>query len=130
MPDKRISELTEITAPTHTDVLPIVNAATTKKVTIANLVGSFVAIDDTDSPYALGDSIAIILGDTSAGNITVNLPAAADSVGRRIWIKNLGVGTVTVDGNGAETIDDDLTQILAQYSTLQIISDGSEWWIL
>lgn len=38
MADQAISSLTAVTAPSSTDVVPIVNAGATKKVTIANLV--------------------------------------------------------------------------------------------
>lgn len=38
MADQKISALTEVTAPASTDVVPIVNSATTKKVQLVNLV--------------------------------------------------------------------------------------------
>lgn len=136
MPDKRISELTELATAESTDVLPIVNSGETKKITTANLLGSFapdfdyVAIDDTDSPYALAGHISIVLADTTGGDITVDLPAAAGSDKRIVWIKNIGSGTLTIDGSGAEEIDAETTQLLTQYSTAQLVCDGSEWWIL
>lgn len=44
MADQKISALTAVTAPVSTDVLPIVNSSTTKKVTIADLVKAAPAI--------------------------------------------------------------------------------------
>ena len=39
MPNQRISELTAVTSPVSGDVLPIVNAGSTKKIAVGNLVG-------------------------------------------------------------------------------------------
>ena len=37
MADQKISQLTEVTSPSATDVLPVVNASTTKKLQLANI---------------------------------------------------------------------------------------------
>jgi len=74
-----------------------------------------------------------------SGDITITLPTAAssfnsvDGIGRIYRIKKIDADadTVTVDGNGSETIDDGTTATLtAQYESITIQSDGSEWWIL
>lgn len=85
-----------------------------------------------DTPYAVGATDAVILVDTTGGAVTVNLPAAAVA-GRTLTIKKVSsdVNAVTLDGNGAETIDGQTTQLLtAQYMSLTIISDGVGWDIL
>lgn len=65
------------------------------------------------------------------GTFTVTLPAAANNTGRVYNVKNIGVGTVTVDGNGAETIDGAATYPLStQYQTVTIQCDGTAWFIL
>jgi hypothetical protein len=69
--------------------------------------------------------------DCTSGTFTVTLPASSGRTGRILIIKNSGAGTITVDGNGAETIDGAATYSLAvQYATVQIISDGTNWKII
>ena len=58
------------------------------------------SITNTASPYTAATS-AVILGNTSGGNITVNLPAAASNSGKSYYIKNTGTGTLTIDGSGS-----------------------------
>lgn len=136
MTDKKISELAVLTVPTLDDLLAIVNSGDTKQISVDNLLSSlrdqltYVEIDHTDSPYTVADNISVVLVDTSGGNVTVALPALAASNKNRIWIKNLGAGTVTVDGDGTEEIDGDETKVLAQFSTLQVLAASTGWWIL
>jgi hypothetical protein len=75
----------------------------------------------------------VLVDDDEAGvAVTVLLPAAADSNNRELRVKKLGsTAAVTVDGNGAETIDDATTQSIAsQYDAMHIQCDGTGWWIL
>ena len=61
--------------------------------------------------------------------MTANLPAATGS-GRILYIKNIGLGNVTVDGNGSDTIDGEFTQILYQYEAIPIQDIASGIWIV
>jgi len=76
----------------------------------------------------------IILADDDAvgGAITINLTAAASSNGLRHKIKKLGTsGIITIDANGSETIDGALTAVLTtQYEAVEIVCNGTEWFIL
>lgn len=69
----------------------------------------------------------------NAGGMTVTLPPAAacfsDSCGMRFLIVNVGAaGTVTVDGDGAETINGNANVSLAsQYASVLVQSTGSAW---
>lgn len=79
------------------------------------------AIDDT------------IIGDATGGAFTVTLPAASTVTGKIYNIKKIDVSAnaITIDGDGAETIDDSATQALSsQYDSLTIQSDGTEYWII
>lgn len=81
----------------------------------------------------LTTSQTVVLCDATSGAITATLPAAAGNTGKRYFIKKTdsSANAVTVDGNGAETIDDTATQVLAsQYDSIEIVSDGTEWWII
>jgi hypothetical protein len=67
----------------------------------------------------------------ATGTFTVNLPAVASSKGLTVTIKNIGVGVITIDGNGAETIDGAATIISAvQYESYMLTCNGSAWFVL
>ena len=70
---------------------------------------------------------------TPTADINVNLPSAVTvGEGYKYNIKNLASGfSLTVDANGTQTIDASLTFVLSsQYSSVTIISDGSNWFII
>jgi len=81
-----------------------------------------------DSPVsaAIND---VVLADTTAGNIIINLPAATSNAVIRIK-KLVAANTITIDGNGTETIDGNLTHSLTvQSGTVTLFCDGSNWFI-
>jgi len=63
---------------------------------------------------------------------TVNLPAASTVTGQLFVVKhvNASVNTVTLDANGSETIDGNLTLVLTAYNAATVQSTGSAWVIL
>jgi hypothetical protein len=71
---------------------------------------------------------------TSGGvNRTVLLPTASDNAGRVVTIKkvDLGVGNVTVDGEGAETIDGAATTTIStQNDSITVQCNGTGWVII
>jgi hypothetical protein len=88
---------------------------------------SDVAVSTKNSNYTMTDSDDVILGD---GTITITLPLAS-SITKRLIIKNIGTGTVTIDGDGSETIDGSLTyDIFDQYHSLTLVSNGTGWFII
>ena len=76
------------------------------------------------------------LGSAPAVAVTINLPSAASAYsagrGRIYQIKKIdAANTVTVDGNGAETIDGQATLALtAQWQSVTIQSNGTSWSLL
>lgn len=75
----------------------------------------------------------LINADATTAAIVITLPAAGASTFRQLVIKKVdgSVHTVTVDGNGAETIDGAATYVLAaQYDTVSIQCDGVGWYIV
>ena len=71
-----------------------------------------------------------ILCDASSGAFTVTLPTASGISGKQIIIKKIdsSANAITIDGDGAETIDGSATQSLpSQYDYLSMHSDGSNW---
>jgi len=74
-----------------------------------------------------------IICDATSGAITITLPAASGATRRIYNIKKVDASgnTVTVDANASETIDGATTNVLsAQYSSVSIQCDGSNWWII
>lgn len=63
--------------------------------------------------------------------ITITLYAANGNAGKIIHIKNIGTGTITIDGNASETIDGSTTNTISvQYGSLSLVCDGSNWHII
>jgi len=74
-----------------------------------------------------------LLGDATAGNITFLLPLVSSAASRIYVFKktDASANTVTIDGNGSETIDGALTYVLSsQYKYVMIQCDGSKWNII
>ena len=68
-----------------------------------------------------------------AGNetFTITLPAVSGVTGLILNIKNVGTGTITIDGASSETIDGATTQVIStQYDSITIQCNGTEWWII
>ena len=66
----------------------------------------------------------------TANSFTITLLTAVGREGREISIKNTGTGTITIDGAGAETIDDELTQEITQWDNIVIKSNNVGWIIV
>jgi hypothetical protein len=82
--------------------------------------------------YTLTTSDAVILGDATSGSFTLILPTAVGNSGKTFYIKKIdaSANTVTIDGNGLETIDGDIVQeIEYQNTAVTLISDGSNWYV-
>lgn len=82
----------------------------------------------TDNDYVLSVS--------PAANATITLPAVADvQPGRPYFIlrDDTATNTVTLDGDGSETIDGATTLavgVAGQFGALRIISTGTEWRVI
>ncbi len=87
----------------------------------------------TDTDYTATINDDVILVSTGATTRTISFPAASTLTGKIYHIKKIdsGVGLVTLDPNGSETIDGDLTpDITTQYESFMIVSDGSNWHVI
>ena len=59
------------------------------------------------------------------------LPAATAAANFVFGVKNTGSGTITIDGDGSETIDGATTLALdTQYEAVELICDGSNWHVV
>ena len=74
-----------------------------------------------------------LLCDATSGAITANLPAAASNAGRIYLVKKVdaSANAVTLDGDGAETIDGAATYALTvQWQSVTVQCNGTGWFIL
>lgn len=80
--------------------------------------------------YSVTTSDRLVYGDTSGGNVTLTLPAAASVTPNTVYSfqKTSASNTLTLDGNSSETIDGATTQALTLLNArLDIVSDGTAW---
>lgn len=63
----------------------------------------------------------------TSGTFSVALPAASGVTGKILMIKNSGAGTITVDPDGAETVDGAASATIAAGAKLWLVCDGSGW---
>jgi hypothetical protein len=83
-----------------------------------------------------GDPTDIYLVTTASSTIVATLPAAASAdaaAGRVVTIMKVdsGGGSVTIDGDGSETINGATTVSLAsQYHYRTIVSNGTTWFVI
>ena len=83
-----------------------------------------------DATAAAGDWCDV---SAAGGSRLITLPQAAANTGLTILVRktDTSANTVTVDGNGSETINGATTQVItAQYTTLTLSSNGTEWAIV
>ncbi len=83
--------------------------------------------------YTLTDQDYFVECDATGAAFTVTLPAAVLYKGKAFIIKkaDASANAVTIDGNGAETIDGAATVALAvQYESRTVLSNGVSWHII
>ena len=100
---------------------------------------SITEIDDTDSPYAILDADSSIYADATAGDVIANLPTAVNRRGKRYEHLAVDVtNTSTLVPQAGEEIRQAggvvHTNALpytaaAQYDTLTVESDGTNWYL-
>jgi hypothetical protein len=103
---------------------------TARAVTPANLraaVSGQTSVTGTTHTAAATDSVIMC---NNATGVVVTLPAASGIADKRYTIANIGVGLVTVDGNGSETVGGLPKQCIGQNEAITIDCDGSNWHIV
>lgn len=108
------------------------NSDVPKKITYSNFV-STVSGNITLSYVSKTANYTLTSTDTWVkcdGTFTITLPTAIGITGKQYIISNVGTGVITVDANGSQTIQGDLTQDIYQYESLTIASDGANWIVI
>jgi hypothetical protein len=86
-----------------------------------------------DAAYTVNYNDAVILVDATAGAVTISLPPAREMEQKRLTVKKIDASgnAVTIEPNGAETIDGAANKSLAaQYNSQEYISFNGAWWIV
>lgn len=84
----------------------------------------------TGSSYTATNADDLIICNPTATQ-TINLFTAAGNTGKVLYIKNISDFEVVVDANSTQTIDGDLTlSIIVKNTSVSIVSDGSNWFII
>jgi len=104
----------------------------------STIIGPKTTVDNENTQsfaadVTLDETHRTVLVSAAAAARTVNLPAAANATYRKYIVKKTdgSVNTVTIDPNGAETIDGAATFVLTvQYQAIEFQSDGAQWWIV
>jgi hypothetical protein len=89
-------------------------------------------VSTTTVSLILTSSNSVVLGDASARNISVTLPASSANLGKIFFIKKIDTSgnVVTITGSASDTIDQEVNQPLSvQDQSATIISDGSTWYV-
>ncbi len=101
-------------------------------------VGLGVSVQDVvqtkTTTYTALSTDDLILGDTSGGGWTLSLPSSASvGAGKKYKVKKTtnDANALTIDANSTETIDGVLTFALyTQYDSVEIETDGSNWYVI
>lgn len=88
------------------------------------IVGKVTNVVDTYNVLATDETIIL----NKATSFTITLPTAV--VGQIFNLKNIGAGTVTVDGDSTDTIDGQLTQTINQWDCLIIMCSAANTWVI
>lgn len=84
-------------------------------------------VTNVATTYTVAAQDQVIIGNSGSG-FTITLPPATGS-GRVVEIHNKNTGTVTVDGDGSETISGSANYTLAQWETSKVIDIASGVWV-
>lgn len=97
------------------------------------LDGERLRVRSVSAATSFGADDDVILGDTTGGAFSVNLPAVAASNRRVYTLKrvNAGANNLTLQANGAETIDGANTYVLtAQWKLASVVCNGTAWYLV
>lgn len=84
------------------------------------------------STYTISVTDSGVIADATSGAFTITLPPASNAKNQVKWVKKVdsSANAITIVGVGSETIDDSTSITLTiQYQSIDLFSDGTQWWI-
>lgn len=85
----------------------------------------------TAGTHTITNGYELILCNSADGNVTINLPNATESKGKKYYFMKTNSGNVvTISGNGYNINGGTATTIGNHYGSKTIISDGAQWYII
>jgi len=66
----------------------------------------------------------------TSGTFTLTLPTAIGVLGKTYSITNSGSGLITLEGDASETIQNELYQFIYTDETLDVVSNGTNWFVI
>ena len=85
----------------------------------------------TAGTHTITNGYELIIGNTTDGNVTVNLPNATESKGKKYYfVKTANPHVLTINGNVFNINGSGATTINSLYGSKTIISDGTQWYIV
>jgi len=140
MADVKLSELSQAASIATTDLVGISQDAggssyDSRKVAFSTLKYESSTLDVTEFSSNVSPTVTnqLLVGNAAGGQVYVSLPAAVNVSGKVYCIKKVDstINAVTIDADGSETIDGDLTiDITGQYDALTVVSNGTSWLII
>ena len=151
MADKKISELTQVTTLTNTDIFPLVQSGATRGVVFSNIqkeiVNYLIATSITaeaGTPIDLGDSaydnaeMIKLTWSGANGTAVFTLPDATTTNNSHRVIRFISDSTfatntrVHITPSGSQNLDgsNSYYEINKAYEGIQLWSDGTEWFII
>jgi hypothetical protein len=85
----------------------------------------------TAGTHTITNGYELIICNTADGNVTVNLPNATESKGKKYYfIKTANPHVITISGGAYNINGSSATTINSLYGSKTIISDGAQWYII
>jgi hypothetical protein len=85
----------------------------------------------TNGTHTITNGYELIICNTTDGNVTVNLPPANESKGKKYYfLKKANPHVVTISGGSYNINGASSTTINSLYGSKTIISDGAQWYII
>jgi hypothetical protein len=85
----------------------------------------------TAGTHTITNGYELIIGDSTDGNVVVNLPNATESKGKKYYFKKIASAhTMTISGNGYNIDGASVTVMNSNYQTCTVISNGVQWYLV
>lgn len=85
---------------------------------------------ESSGPYDIVGTDFLVIGNTTSGSFTVNLPAIPNQGDTYTVKKSVAANTLTIGGNGKNIDGSGSVALTTQYSSRTVIYNGTEWSVI